>query len=282
MKAVRWMFVCASSALSACAGNGDGLDENGRPADGGGDVLQATFDSIQANVLTPVCTTCHSGAAAPLGLRLDEGASYALLVNAPSIEVPALNRVQPGDPDASYLVQKLEGTATVGGRMPLNQPPLPPATIAIIRQWIADGAQADATMASAKPSAATVSLDAVVPLPNERVHTLGEIVLSANALLDLALLQSGVVTLRASGLDGSFEEGNEQAIPLSIAVRSAAPTVLALTPLPGSLVDDAYELRISGGPPVAMADAGGELIDGDGDGAPGGDFVLQFTVESAR
>ena len=66
--------------------------------------------------------------------------SYANLVNVASHEVPSLKRVEPGDPDNSYLVQKIEGTAAVGGRMPLGRAPLTAAQIALIRQWISEGA----------------------------------------------------------------------------------------------------------------------------------------------
>src|SRR5262245_7183657 len=168
MKLMRWFLVCAASALSACAGNGDGLDENGRPVENDDDTLQPTFGSIQKHVLTPICTTCHAGANAPLGLRLEEGSAYALLVNAASVESPSLHRVEPGNPDASYIVQKIQGTAAVGGRMPLGQPPLPADTIAVIRQWIANGAQNDsAAAASAKPVTATWTLAAIAPQAND-------------------------------------------------------------------------------------------------------------------
>jgi hypothetical protein len=85
---------------------------------------------------------------APRGLRLDSANSYANLVNVASSEVPSLLRVKPGDDANSYLVQKIEGTAAVGGRMPLNSTPLSAANINLIRRWIAEGASnsgADAT-----------------------------------------------------------------------------------------------------------------------------------------
>jgi hypothetical protein len=130
--------------LAGCGGgSGEGLDSNGRPVgesgDGGGP-LQPSFASIQANVFTPICTGCHAGAAAPVGLRLDAGSSYDLLVGVASGEVGSLQRVNPGNPDASYLIQKLEGRAAVGVRMPFGGPYLDDATIAVIRQWIAAGA----------------------------------------------------------------------------------------------------------------------------------------------
>lgn len=133
----------AALALAACGGgSGEGLDASGRPAtgNGGGGTLVATFASIQANIFTPRCTGCHAGSGAPAGLRLDEANSYALLVGVASAQVPSLQRVNAGRPDDSYLVQKLEGRAAVGVRMPFGGPYLDDTTIAVVRQWIAAGA----------------------------------------------------------------------------------------------------------------------------------------------
>lgn len=143
----RAAAVAIGMALAGCGGgSGEGLDANGRPLTDGvgtGSPLRPTFSSIQANVLTPICSVCHSGAAAPAGLRLDASSSYALLVGVASAEVGSLQRVSPGNPGDSYLIQKLEGRAAVGARMPFGGPYLDTATIAVIRQWIADGAQKD-------------------------------------------------------------------------------------------------------------------------------------------
>src|SRR5271170_5779847 len=119
----------AAVLLVACAGNGEGLDANGEPIGSGGnpgEPLTADFQSIQDNVFTPICVRCHSGASAPEGLQLDADHSYALLVGVPSTEVPSLDRVKPGDPDDSYLVQKLEDApGIVGVQMPFGGPYLP-------------------------------------------------------------------------------------------------------------------------------------------------------------
>jgi hypothetical protein len=129
--------------LAGCAGSGEGLDENGRPlgeSTASGE-LMPTIDSIQEHVFTPRCASCHQGATAPVGLRLEDAqTSYDNLVDQPAVEEPTLFRVETGVPDESYLVHKLEGTQTVGNRMPNGQPPLAPETIAVIRQWIAEGA----------------------------------------------------------------------------------------------------------------------------------------------
>jgi len=86
------------------------------------------------------CIGCHSGSSAPQGLKLDSANSFSNLVNVASHEVPSLKRVKPGDPGNSYLVQKIEGTASVGSRMPLGGSPLSADQIALIRRWISEGA----------------------------------------------------------------------------------------------------------------------------------------------
>lgn len=285
MRKAKLLALCTTCVLAACAGDGSGLDENGRPVgESSGGALQPNFKSIQDNVFTPICTVCHAGAAAPLGLRLDEGSSYALLVNAPSVEVPSLRRVEPGNPDASYLIQKLEGIAAVGGRMPLNQPALPQETIAVIRQWISDGAANNAAMGgSAKSRFELVKLTAISPARDEAVPApVRDIIITSNVELDTSLLQSNLIELRSSGGDGNFDSGNEREAPVDATVRSDLPTVLAITPRVAPLAADSYELRIRGTDPVAMADMQAHPIDGDGDGTPGGDFVVRFTVEMAQ
>jgi len=134
--------------LAACtAGNGEGLDESGQPIPIN-PPANSDFQEIQDTVFTPICTQCHIGAGAPQGLRLDAANSYAMLVNVASNEVGSLLRVNPGNPDQSYIVQKIQGTAAVGGRMPLGQAQLPQDRIDLIRGWIAAGAPAPAAVAN--------------------------------------------------------------------------------------------------------------------------------------
>ncbi len=132
---VRLILIAVLFALSAaCAGDGTGLD-------GGGTPLEGTFSSLQANIFTPICTQCHAGASAPLGFSLEASVSYGNLVNVQSIEVPELVRVNPGQPDSSYIVWKVEGAQNiVGGRMPLGLSPLAPEEVQAVRDWIAAGA----------------------------------------------------------------------------------------------------------------------------------------------
>ena len=138
--------LCLTAALiPGCGGgSGEGLDSNGRPIGEGADPtgpLAPNFASIQSHVFTPICSVCHAGGSAPQGLRLDASNSYSMLVGVSSSEVPSLKRIAAGDPDNSYLIQKIEGHAAVGARMPFGGPYLDANTIALMRQWVSNGAQ---------------------------------------------------------------------------------------------------------------------------------------------
>ena len=208
--------------------------------------------------------------------------AHAMLVNVPSQEVPSLLRVEPGNPDDSYLVQKIEGTASVGGQMPLGGPELSDEAIAAIRQWIADGAQE--TTVRSSMVAARLRLLAPVPeaeiLP-EDAPPVTELLVAADQALDANLLGAGTVSLLASGGDGSFAEGNEKAIPHRIVMTQQDPSVFRLIPI-RPLAMDRYRLKVSGSAPLAVADLDAEAIDGDADGRAGDDFVADFSAGPAR
>ena len=137
---VRLSGLALLLALAACGGGDEDAPPPAAPPPAG---LQPMLSSIQANIFTPSCAKagCHTGMGAQAGLVLNSGASWANLVNVASSQNMALTRVIPMDPDGSLLIQKLEGTAPVGGRMPADGPPyLQQATIDVIRQWILNGA----------------------------------------------------------------------------------------------------------------------------------------------
>src|SRR6188768_508197 len=149
-------------ALAACtAGNGEGLDSNGQP-NPINPPAASDFQQIQDTIFTPICTACHIGANAPQGMRLDAANSYAMIVGVPSNEVPGLMRINPGNPDASYLVQKIQGNAAQGVRMPANGPPyLTQEQIDLVRRWVAAGAPP----AAVAPNNLTVT--SVIPAAGE-------------------------------------------------------------------------------------------------------------------
>ena len=146
---IRTVFILILFAfvfiLVGCAGNGQGLDANGNPVGNDGNGLpvafEPTFTNIQQNVLSAICIECHTGAGAPEGLRLDQANAFNNLVNVKSVEAPDSFRVAPGNPDASYIIRKLEGgPGIIGAQMPFLRPPLSQTTINAIRVWISQGA----------------------------------------------------------------------------------------------------------------------------------------------
>jgi hypothetical protein len=97
-------------------------------------------------ILTASCTgaLCHDAVTPQRGLNLTAGAAYAELINSRSTQTlcKTYRLVQPGDPDLSYVIFKLQGGGPcfVGSRMPSRLPALPAAQIQLIRDWIANGA----------------------------------------------------------------------------------------------------------------------------------------------
>ena len=269
----------AAAILQGCSG-GDG---SGLPTDGPPPAIGPVFSDIQSEVFTPTCATagCHAGAGAPQGLRLEEASSYGLLVNVPSSEVPSVPRVQPGDPDGSYLVQKLEGTAAAGVRMPLGRPPLAQSTIDVIRQWIIDGALDDRAMSVGDVRVVTLS-----PLPDSILSSAPvEIIAIFDRPLDASTVNVNTFTLTASGGDGSFDEGNEvriAAAAISVSGQGTRASFrLGRAPLPA----DRYRIRLPGEGPSFVMDLDANALDGEfrgtfpsGNGSQGGDFVADFTI----
>jgi mono/diheme cytochrome c family protein len=106
-----------------------------------------TLTAIQAAIFTPICSSCHNGVgtALPGALNLTTAAaSYKALVGQFTVEQPTVEFVSPGNPNTSYVIQKLEGLTTISGKqMPLGGPYLTSAQILMISQWISAGPQND-------------------------------------------------------------------------------------------------------------------------------------------
>lgn len=96
-------------------------------------------------ILTMACAGCHSpGGAADLQLipmYLREGESYAAIVNQPSVQLDDVVLVVPGDSASSLLYVKVSSDdPPIGMRMPRYAPVLTEDEIALIREWIDQGA----------------------------------------------------------------------------------------------------------------------------------------------
>lgn len=247
-------------------------------------VFAPVYSEIQANVLTPSCATagCHAPGNPPLGLVLDAANSYTLLVGVDSAQVPGVKRVQAGDPDASYLVQKLEGTAAAGAQMPFMQPPLAQATIDIVRQWITDGALDDRATSSDP-----VRVTSLSPAPGAMLDsTPAQIIAGFDRELDASTVNLNTFLLEGSGGDGSFGDGNESSIAAaSITVPAANPQSAVFDLGASMLADDLYRVTLAGEGPSFIMDLDANALDGEfgatfpsGDGVAGGDFLATFNI----
>lgn len=96
-------------------------------------------------IFTPTCTVCHSpGGVADLSgiaLQLTEDVAYDLLVNQASVQDESFTLVVPGDSASSLLFLKINSNSPpIGDRMPLFSSVLSADEIALIRDWIDQGA----------------------------------------------------------------------------------------------------------------------------------------------
>ena len=281
------LVTVAAFLVSCGSGSGGGGGNSFGGGGGGGAPLEATFASIQANVFTPICVACHAGATAPLGLRLDSANSYALLVGIASGEEPSLLRVEPGDPNNSYIIQKLEGTASTGGRMPLNGTPLSQADINMIRQWITDGALA----APAPPPTGPIRVSSLAPLPGS-TQSMPPMTIMAifDRELDATSVDATTFLVTRSGGDGNFGNGNEVAItPVSVAVPAANRLTAVFDMSTSPPIEDTYRVTLIGTGAATIRDLDSNALDGEysgafpsGDGTQGGNFVATFRVEGIQ
>jgi len=281
---------CAALVLTiiaACAGNGEGLDANGQPlVPGGGSTpppLSADFDSIQANIFTPICSVCHAGGSAPEGLLLDAANSYNLLVGVPSTEVPSLLRVKPGDPDDSYIIQKLQGHAAVGAQMPdgcpATQPCLTADTIAFIVQWITNGAPPSAS--AAVPAAAGIhsalAITSIVPDGNEPVSlSPPQIMIGFNHDLDVTQIDPGSIHIERI-VPGAPQSAAE-IIPARLSVSPANLRALMVWPS-AALPAGHYRVVFNPGSPAQFHDIAGQSVSFGVAGESGGAVISTFEVE---
>jgi hypothetical protein len=112
----------------------------------GGGGSQATFAAVQSQIFTPSCafSGCHGGSSPAEGMSLMAGAAYSNIVNVRSSQQGSRDRIEPNDPDSSYLYLKVTGDSSISGlRMPRSGPALSQQLIELLRDWIERGAPND-------------------------------------------------------------------------------------------------------------------------------------------
>lgn len=163
-------LACAAAAAGAC-----GTDS--APAD-------ASFDAVVQDVLVPRCTfsSCHAAPTVAAGLDLTAARACGMLLDQPSCLFPDRMRVVPGAPADSFLFHKVAdegldqaptGTcASTNLLMPFGGAQIPDAELALVRGWIAAGAECAASPdqpGDAAPGIATLTADRAAPVAGETV-----------------------------------------------------------------------------------------------------------------
>lgn len=97
-------------------------------------------------------------------------------------------------------------------------------------------------------------------------------------------VNAAALTLRSGGADGALGTGDDTALPLEFALDATGARLLL--GFGGGLPPDRYRLTLAAG---AFRDRGGVALDGEfsggfptGNGAAGGDFILEFSVQADR
>jgi hypothetical protein len=142
---MRWIAMV--TLLAACASEidagGSGVDAGteGDPLAIGEAVEPGSLDELHREIVSKRCSgqpgLCHNGQFEPN--LSTPSLFYAYAVRRPALEKPDRLRIVPGDPDASFLIDKLRDR-DVSTRMPLGAEPLAESEIALIEAWIQDGA----------------------------------------------------------------------------------------------------------------------------------------------
>jgi hypothetical protein len=121
--------------LTAC---GDKGDDSGA-TDTGGSGLEPTWDNVRDEVLVKSCgfDACHAPpGSAQFGVDNDSLADD--FIEVPAFQDESYFLVDPGNPDDSYLLMKLEATAGISGdAMPPPDGGMEAARVQLVRDWIA-------------------------------------------------------------------------------------------------------------------------------------------------
>jgi hypothetical protein len=204
--------------LMGCSGGGSGMSTGSMPTTPPAMTLTADFDSIQANIFTPICAGCHSGANPPANLSLDAAHSYNDLVNVPSTEEPTLDRVKPGDPTDSFLVIHLQKDGDGA----------PASDIPFVIQWITDGAQPGT---SVMPMDVEFKVSAVEPNLGDALHSSPpRIIVGFTQELDTAGIVPGAVRLERIDDNVDSPIATTITVPTSVSIPAHNPRALILTP----------------------------------------------------
>jgi hypothetical protein len=151
-----WMFVTAcgdasgddddTSAETSTGGEADSSEGADTSSSSTGAVVEVDYETQIQPIWNGQCT-CHlqgpSGTMTAPTLTLNPDISHGQLVSTPSTAVPTMARIEPGDPDASYLWHKTHATHLEVGGDGTEMPPglvLSASDMQLVEDWIVGGA----------------------------------------------------------------------------------------------------------------------------------------------
>jgi hypothetical protein len=249
--------------VTGCSGGNNGMNMDSMAGSPPSMMLTADFDSIQANIFTPICAGCHGGANPAANLSLDAAHSYNDLVNVPSTEEPVLDRVKPGDPTDSYLVIHLQKDGDGASA----------SDIQFVVQWIQDGALPGSSPMS---MSSEFKVAAVTPNPGDTLHAPpARIVIGFSQELDTSGFNPAAVRLQRINEADDAQSGT-LALPVSVSIPAHNARALLVTP-ESTLLPGRYQVVLSLDPSAAVRSQSGAPLYG---GAPeiGERLVSSFSV----
>lgn len=273
MKAI--VIMCLVATVSSC-GAGSGVGEMNQQADINGEPL-AGLEKIQNEIFLPICAECHNGPGAPQGLQLNSlENSFNFLVGVESSEIPERLRVFPGDPDSSYLVQKIEGeSGIVGSQMPLGGSALSNQQISLIRNWITDGAEQLNTQKPDQP----VQNKSTELVPTTTIEMVG--INRTDKFLEIDLFFSRAINADSLSVSSPLvfrgDEDSRTLVPLDDyrVILSDRQLTIHYTGNHQSAMQLSLILNYSG--LAELRDSNGLRIDGNDNGSEGGEFHYVYT-----
>jgi hypothetical protein len=228
----------------------------------------ATFDSIQANIFTPICAGCHGGANPAENLNLDAAHSYNDLINVPSTEEPSIVRVKPGFPSQSYLVLHIQKEGDGASATDLS----------FIEQWITDGAPPSTTATS---MADKFEIAAVQPDSGDVENAAPpRIIVGFTQELDANRVGGGSVLLERIE-DDAAAQAAAAPIPATVSMPAGNARALLVTPS-SALTPGNYQVVLNPAAGAELASIGGATLDAPAPGVNGGRVVTQFSVAAGE
>jgi methionine-rich copper-binding protein CopC len=237
--------------------------------------LAPTFDSIQADVFTPICSGCHSGANPAANLALDAAQSYNDLINVPSTEQPAMVRIKPFEPTNSYLIIHMQNEGDGA----------PPADIPVIAQWITNGAMPSMMMMGGMGGMGGMGMSADFQVSATRPST-GDVLLASPSRItvgfsdELDASSVNTTSVRLERVDDTADAaGTMSTVPTVMSIPEGNARALILTPS-SALAPGHYQVVLEAAIGSDLRSLLGSALSAPAPDSSGVRIVTRFSVAS--